>query len=75
MATGGEAWGGHGEAATTHSLPAAPNVAGSLAELVQYSTCQYRLVGVLKIVIACAWVKKHAKNGEKTAKKGTISKT
>ena len=31
----GEAWAGHmhGEAATTNSLPAAPNVAGSLAEL------------------------------------------
>jgi hypothetical protein len=33
MATDGEAWGGHGEADTTNSLPAAPNVAGSLAEL------------------------------------------
>ena len=33
MGRHGEAWGGHGEADATNSLPAAPNVAASVGEL------------------------------------------
>ena len=42
---------------------------------VESSPCQYLSVGVLQIDMACVLVEKHAKNGEKTAKKGTNSET